>query len=94
MTVTEDIENALSPALAGLFALPDLELLEQSIAAQDALRAAVAEVSAHRRMAVRNLRIGGWTLKEIAEVLGTTPQRVHQLESGYDRQEKRARARK
>jgi len=45
----------------------------------------VAEV---RRMAVRQLRMEGWTLREIGEQTGLSTQRVSQIEAGADRREK------
>ena len=55
------------------------------------LKDAVKQIAGMRRGAVRTLRSDGYTLKEIAEMLGTTVQRIHQIESGYNRHEQKAR---
>jgi hypothetical protein len=52
---------------------------------------AQSRVAAIRRAAVRELRSEGWTLQSIAELTGTTPQRVHQISIGFGRAEKKAR---
>lgn len=57
----------------------------------DELRAIMSEVADSRRMAVRELRTSGFSLKEIADMVGTSAQRIHQIESGYNRKEKAAR---
>jgi DNA-directed RNA polymerase specialized sigma24 family protein len=62
-----------------------------SLVLYEDLLEAQAAVAAARRAAVRELRAEGFTLREIAEATGLTHQRVAQLQTGYGRQEKRAR---
>ena len=58
----------------------------------DVLLDAQRKLSEMRRAAVRELRMQGYTLKEIGDLAGgMSPQRVAQIEVGYTRQERRAR---
>lgn len=87
--MTTDIRSALNPVLvAGFFALPPEEQLVEATDIIDQLRAVMKEISDARRSAVRDLRITGYSLAEIGEMVGTTPQRIHQIETGYNRKEK------
>lgn len=45
-----------------------------------------------RRRAVRTLRSEGWTLKQIADATGLTTGRISQIETGFNRKERQARA--
>lgn len=85
------LRDALDRPLGRFFALPPSERFDAANDVLDDLRAVMAEVAESRRNAVRELRLTGFTLKEIADMHGTTPQRVHQLETGYNRREKAAR---
>jgi DNA-directed RNA polymerase specialized sigma24 family protein len=88
------ISDELSRLLARrLFSLPPSERLVAANVVMDELRDVMAEVSATRRSAVRDMRIEGYTLSDIANIAGTTAQRIHQIESGYNRHEKAARKR-
>jgi DNA-directed RNA polymerase specialized sigma24 family protein len=94
MTTTRDALNRGKGApLPRFFALPPEERLTAANALLDELRAVMTEVATSRREAVRDLRMTGYTLKEIADMVGTTPQRIHQIESGYNRKEKADRKR-
>lgn len=88
---TIDIREALSRPLGRLSALSSEEQLTVANDVMDQLRAITAEVSGIRRAAVRDLRMLGYSLAEIAEMTGTSLQRVHQIESGYNRKEQAAR---
>lgn len=85
---TADLTKAISPVLARVARLEPYERIKVSQEINDALLAAQASLAAHRRAAVRQLRSDGWTLREIAEELGMTVQRVHQIEIGMGRKEK------
>ena len=86
-----NINTALEEVHARFNRLPASERLTEANTLIEQLRDATAAIGESRRAAVRSLRSDGYTLKEIAEMIGTTTQRIHQLEAGYNRQEKRAR---
>lgn len=54
----------------------------------DSLLTMQADAAEVRRTAVRQLRMEGWKLREIAEATGLSHQRVSQIEVGADRKEK------
>ena len=69
-------------------ALKKLGLFEQITGAQkvnDRLLAAQGEIAMLRRAAVREPRRQGWTLRDLAEELDMSPQRVLQIEKGSGR---------
>lgn len=90
-SIPNDIRTSLAAPLGRLAGLDPFDILTKSNAVLEALHEAEAQVGAARRGAVRELRAQGFTLKQIADVVGVKPQRIHQLEEGYDRKEKRAR---
>ena len=57
----------------------------------EGLLAAQKELARLRRVAVRELRAQGHTLAEIANEIGISATRVHQIEQGYGRAERRDR---
>lgn len=84
--IDEQVAAALAPVLEGINANPDpfvrIELANHYV---DSLRRSVSDGAAVRRMAVRELRRAGMTLREIAERTGLTPARIGQIEQGLDR---------
>jgi DNA-directed RNA polymerase specialized sigma24 family protein len=90
-SIPAEIRASLAAPLGRLAGLDPFNLLIKSIDANKALLDAQAKIGAMRRSAVRHLRAEGYTLKEIGDVLGVKPQRIHQLETGYDRTEKKSR---
>ena len=90
-SIPAEIRASLAAPLERLAGLDPFMLLAKSNDAIDALHDAQARIGAMRRRAVRQLRAEGYTLREIAEPLGVKPQRIHQLEIGYDRHEKKER---
>jgi DNA-directed RNA polymerase specialized sigma24 family protein len=90
-SIPAEIRASLAAPLERLAGLDPFTLLAKSNAAGAALLDAQARIGQLRRRAVRQLRAEGYTLKEIGDVLGVKPQRIHQLETGYDRTEKRER---
>jgi DNA-binding NarL/FixJ family response regulator len=93
-SIPNEIRACLVAPLERLGGLDEFDLLLKSNDAIAALTEAQHEVGLMRRRAVRELRAQGYLLKEIAERLDVKPQRIHQIESGYDRAEKRDRARR
>lgn len=91
-SIPDDIRASLAAPLGRLAGLDPFTILIVSNYANDALLEAQHEIAAMRRSAVRDLRAQGYTLKEIGEQIGVKPQRIHQIESGYDRREKRERS--
>lgn len=89
--MTTGIKEALQETLKKYGRLAPSEQLIQANEYTDDLKQAVKEIANQRRAAVRAMRSEGYTLKEIAEVVGTTIQRIHQIESGYNRKEAKAR---
>lgn len=89
--MTSKIREALNAEMEAFSALSAEEQLKQGTDRQEDLKEVVAEIAGMRRAAVRDLRINGYTLQEIGDMLGTTAQRVHQIESGYSRHEAAAR---
>jgi len=85
------IKEALAATIEKYGRLAPSEQLIQANHYTDDLKEAVKEISTMRRAAVRTMRSEGYTLREIAEVVGTTQQRIHQIESGYNRKEAKAR---
>lgn len=85
------LRDALDRPLGRFFALSPSERLVDANTLVDELKSIVSEISDDRRVAVRELRLTGYTFKEIAEIAGTTPQRIQQIETGYNRREKAAR---
>ena len=90
-SIQHEIRASLAAPLGRLAGLDPFTALERSQAVLDELRDAQASVGEIRRSAVRQLRDEGWLLREIADRLGVKPQRIHQIENGYDREEKRLR---
>ena len=91
MIMQTDINTALEEVHARFNRLPASERLCEANTLIEQLREASAAIAESRRAAVRSLRSDGYTLREIAEMIGTTTQRIHQLEAGYNRREQRAR---
>lgn len=85
------IKEALQKTLEKYGRLAPSEQLIQANDYTNDLKQAVKEIANQRRAAVRTMRSDGYTLREIAEVVGTTTQRIHQIESGYNRKEAKAR---
>lgn len=82
----EQVQAAVASVVEGINARPDpFERIELANHYVDALRRRVSEGAAVRRMAVRELRQAGMTLREIAERTGLTPARIGQIEQGLDR---------
>jgi hypothetical protein len=91
-TVMEmNIDTALTEIYGRFNRLPASERLVEANTLIEQLREATATIAESRRAAVREMRIDGYTLREIAELIGTTTQRIHQIESGYNRHEQKAR---
>jgi DNA-directed RNA polymerase specialized sigma24 family protein len=90
-SIPAEIRASLVAPLGRLAGLDPFEAITTANDAHEALLAAHAEIAAIRRRAVRELRAQGYTLREIADAVGVKPQRIHQIESGYDRREKEAR---
>lgn len=93
-SIPDDIRESLVEPLKRLGGRDPIELLNLSNDCTAALLEASHEIASMRRAAVRQLRIDGFTLKEIGDQTNMTPPRVHQIESGYDRKEKKERAKK
>lgn len=91
-SIPDDIRASLVAPLGRLARLDPFDLLTIANDANEQLLEAQADIAALRRGAVRQLRAEGWTLQQIGDQLGLKPQRIHQIESGYDRHEKRRRA--
>lgn len=91
MIMQTDINTALEEVHARFNRLPASERLVEANVLIEQLREASATIAESRRAAVREMRIDGYTLREIAEMIGTTTQRIHQIENGYNRHEQRAR---
>jgi DNA-directed RNA polymerase sigma subunit (sigma70/sigma32) len=87
----QSIRESLDRPLGRFFALPAEERITKATELITELQAVVSEISDSRRVAVRDMRAAGYTLREIAEIVGTTPQRIQQIETGYNRHEKKAR---
>jgi DNA-directed RNA polymerase specialized sigma24 family protein len=86
-----NIDTALTEIYGRFNRLPASERLVEANTLIEQLREATATIAESRRAAVREMRIDGYTLREIAELIGTTTQRIHQIESGYNRHEQKAR---
>lgn len=93
-SIPDDIRASLAAPLGRLAGLDPFTRLIVATEVNDALLDAQSEIASLRRSAVRELRVQGHTLREIADVVGVKPQRIHQIEGGYDRTEKRERAKK
>lgn len=93
-SIPDDIRASLAAPLGRLAGLDPFTILIVSNFVNDALLDGQHQVAAMRRRAVRELRAQGYTLREIGEQIGVKPQRIHQIESGYDRLEKQARSKK
>lgn len=73
----------LSSYLVAVIACDDpIERLRRLATIVEATDALEAKVRIYRSDAVRELRRRGWTLQRIADELGISHQRVHQLEAG------------
>lgn len=83
------LQKAIVAPLERLRGLPPIQAILTATDVNQVLLDAQAEVASIRRQAIRNLRASGWTLAEIGDQLGMSPQRVHQLEIGYDRRDKK-----
>lgn len=92
MNPEDQVPTRLSQVFAKLDKLPDDEKIVVANKVNDALLEAQARVAAIRRAAVRQLRADGYTLREIGDLTGLAPQRISQIELGYGRKEKKARA--
>jgi DNA-directed RNA polymerase specialized sigma24 family protein len=86
-----NIDTALTEIYGRFNRLPASERLVEANTLIEQLREATATIAESRRAAVREMRVDGYTLREIAELIGTTTQRIHQIESGYNRHEQKAR---
>ena len=91
MTVQTATDTALAEIFAKLNNAPPAERVVTANELIEQLRKATADAAESRRAAVRDLRLSGYTLKEIGEIVGVGPQRIHQIESGYNRHEQRSR---
>ena len=80
-----EIREACQPTLERLAELDAVGRIKDSEPVREALLEIVGEVARVRRTAVRELRSEGNTLKELAEMTDMSPQRLHQIESGYVR---------
>ena len=89
--MTTGIQEALATPLNKYERLAPSEQLIQANAYIEDLKEAVKEIANIRRAAVRTMRSYGYTLKEIGEIAGVGEQRIHQIESGYNRKEAKAR---
>lgn len=91
-SIPADIRGSLAEPLRRLGERDPVELINLSNDCNAALLEAQHTIASLRRGAVRQLRSEGFTLREIAEQTDMTVARVHQIESGYDRKEKKERA--
>ena len=91
MVAEMNIDTALAEIYERFNRLAASERLVEANTLIEQLRDATAAIAESRRSAVREMRIDGYTLREIAEMIGTTTQRIHQIESGYNRREQKAR---
>lgn len=82
------LQKAVQPSLGRFSRLSPLDQVTLANQMNDVLLQAQASVAASRRGAIRTLRSSGYTLGQIAELTGMSPQRVHQLEIGHDRRDK------
>lgn len=82
------LRKAAERPLERLRGLPALSGIVVAAEVNQVLLDLQAEVASIRRQAIRDLRASGHTLGEIGTMLGMTPQRVHQLEIGYDRRDR------
>jgi DNA-directed RNA polymerase sigma subunit (sigma70/sigma32) len=82
------LTKAIQHPLGRFSRLNPLQQVTVASEMNEALLDAQATVAALRRGAIRTLRSNGYTLNEIAQQTGMTPQRVHQLEIGHDRRDK------
>ncbi|MGA0710160.1 MAG: hypothetical protein ACO3O7_05680 [Ilumatobacteraceae bacterium] len=83
------LSAALSEPIKRFAALDPMEQIIVATRMNEVLLEGQASVAGIRRSAIRSLRASGYTLAEIAKRTGMTPQRVHQLEIGQDRRDKR-----
>lgn len=83
------LRKGVDRPLDRLRGLPFLEAILLAPDVNQVLLDAQAEVAAIRRHAIRELRASGYTLQELADKLGMSPQRVHQLEIGVDRRDRK-----
>ncbi len=93
-SIPDDIREALVGPLERLGKRDPVELLTMSNSCAEALLEGGHQIASMRRAAVRQLRIDGFTLREIGDQTNMSVARVHQIESGYDRKEKKERAKK
>jgi DNA-directed RNA polymerase specialized sigma24 family protein len=84
-----DITVACRPVLHSLENMTAEERITATEPIREALLAVVGELATMRRAAVRELRLDGLTLREIGERVNMSPQRLHQIESGYRRKDDR-----
>jgi DNA-directed RNA polymerase sigma subunit (sigma70/sigma32) len=90
--IQDELIAAFDATFDKLIALPDEEQILISVGINEALLHAQHRLAQSRRLAVRSMRARGHTLQEIGEMLGMSHQRVHQIEQGYNRAEKKARS--
>ena len=83
-TTTERLVRAVQPAIRYLDRLDPLAQLTEGKETMSALLDVSAQVAARRRAAVRELRMQGWKLQEIANELGVSRQQVSNIERGKD----------
>lgn len=89
----EQADDAIRDAFATLGVVGDMpivrarlderleRLAQESMAASQAASAAAAAASESSRRAVKELREAGLTVRDVAQVLGLSPQRISQLAS-------------
>jgi len=82
------LSKAVGPSLDRFARLSPLDQIVTAAKVNEVLLDAQSRVAGIRRGAIRTMRSNGYTLNEIAQQTGMTPQRVHQLEIGHDRRDK------
>lgn len=82
------LSKAIEPSLDRFSRMNPLDAIVSATKINEVLLDAQGRVAGIRRSAIRTLRSNGYTLNEIAQQTGMTPQRVHQLEIGHDRRDK------
>lgn len=85
MPMPPNVSKAMEPIMARLAKQPPPRRITMAHELYQQLLAAQADVAAHRRSAVREMRAQGHTLQSIASQVGLTVGRVKQIESGFGR---------
>ena len=93
-SIPDDVRASLVAPIERLARLDPWDAFHAGNNVNEVLLEAQSQVAEIRRSAIRRLRAGGYTLREIADEVGVAPARIHQMETGYDRREKAARRRK